>query len=66
VNYVSLSDEETRVVFADEAAEIFAELDASGQQDVVNRPLNIVSSDAPPSAFIHEHIANLDIIAVGD
>lgn len=66
MNYVSLSDEETRVVFAEEAAEIFAELDSSEQQDVINRLLNIVSSDAPPSAFIHEHSANLDIIAVGD
>ena len=63
---VPLSDEETWVIFAGEAFEGLAELDASGQQEVITRLLNIVSSDAPPSSFVYECIGNLDIITVGD
>lgn len=63
---VPLSDEETRVIFAGEAAAGFAELDASEQEEVIRRLLNIVTSEAPPSSFVYEHIANLDIITVGD
>lgn len=63
---VSLSDEETRVIFAGEAAAGLAELDASQQEEVLQRLLNIVTSEAPPSAFVYEQIANLDIITVGD
>jgi len=66
VSYVSLSDEETRVIFAEEAAADFAALDASEQEEVITRLLNIVTSEAPPSSFIYERIANLDIITVGD
>jgi len=65
VSYVSLSDEETRVIFAEEAAADFAALDAS-EEEVITRLLNIVTSEAPPSSFIYERIANLDIITVGD
>lgn len=63
---VPLSDEETRVIFAGEATAGFAELDASEQQEVVNRLLSIVESEAPPSSFVYEQIANLDIITIGD
>ena len=63
---VPLSDEETRIVFAGEAAAGFAALDASQQEEVITRLLNIVMSEAPPSSFVHERIANLDIITVGD
>lgn len=63
---VPLSDEETRVIFAGEAAEGFAELDASEQEEVIRRLLNIVTSDVPPSSFVYERIANLDIVTVGD
>lgn len=63
---VPLSDEETRVIFAGEAAADFAELDASEQEAVLRRLLNIVTSEAPPSSFVYERIANLDIITVGD
>ncbi|WP_460921728.1 hypothetical protein [Salinarchaeum chitinilyticum] len=63
---VPLSDEETRVIFAGEAARCLAELDATGQEEIVSRLLNIVASDALPSSFVHERIANLDIITVGD
>jgi hypothetical protein len=66
VSRVSLSDEETRVIFAGEAAAGFADLDASQQEDVIRRLLNIVTSEAPPSSFVYERIANLDIITVGD
>lgn len=63
---VPLSDEETRVIFAGEAAADFAELDASEQEAVLRRLLNIVTSEAPPNSFVYERIANLDIITVGD
>lgn len=63
---VPLSDEETRVIFAGEVAADFAELDASEQEAVLRRLLNIVTSEAPPSSFVYERIANLDIIIVGD
>ncbi|CAM2996671.1 hypothetical protein [Halobacterium salinarum] len=66
MSYVSLSDEETKVIFAGEAATDFAALDASEQEEVITRLLNIVTSEAPPSSFIYERIANLDIITVGD
>ncbi|WP_136690058.1 hypothetical protein [Halorhabdus amylolytica] len=63
---VPLSDEETRVIFAGEAAANLSELDASEQEAVIQRLLNIVESEAPPSSFVYERIANLDIITVGD
>lgn len=66
MSYVSLSGEETRVIFAGEAAADFATLDASEQEEVITRLLNIVTSEAPPSSFIYERIANLDILAVGE
>lgn len=66
MSYVSLSDEETRVIFAGEAAAGFAALDASKQEEVITRLLNIVTSEMPPSSFIYERIVNLDIITVGD
>ena len=66
MNRVSLSDEDTRVIFGGEAFREFADLDAGEQMEVINRLVNIVASEAPPSSFVHERIANLDIIAVGD
>lgn len=63
---VPLSDEETRVIFAGEAAQSLADLDASGQEAILRKLLNVVASDAPPSSFVYERIANLDIISVGD
>lgn len=63
---VPLSDEETQVIFAGESFSGFAELDATQQQEVISKLLNIVTSDAPPSSFVYERIANLDIITVGD
>lgn len=66
MNRVPLSDEETRVIFGGEAVTDFAELDVSEQEEVISRLLNIAMSEAPPSSFIYECIANLDIITVGD
>lgn len=66
MSYVPLSDGETRVIFAGEAVDDFATLDASQQEEVITRLLNIVTSEAPPSSFIYESIANLDILTVGD
>lgn len=63
---VPLSDEEARVIFAGEALENFADLDAGEQEDVINRLLNIVTNEAPPSSFVYEQIGNLDIIVVGE
>lgn len=63
---VPLSDEETRVIFTGEAAQGLADLDPSEQEEVIRRLLNIVTSEAPPSSFVYERIANLDIITVGD
>lgn len=66
VSRVPLSNEETRVIFAGEAAEGLGKLDASEQEAVISRLLNIVTSEAPPSAFVYERIDNPDIITVGD
>ena len=66
MNYISLSDEETRVIFAGEALSIFADLDAAQQEAVIGRLLNIVTNDVPPSTLVYKRIANLDIFAVGD
>lgn len=66
MSHVPLSDEKTRVIFAGEAASGFAQLEATDQEAVIRRLLNIVTSEAPPSSFVYERIANLDIITVGD
>jgi hypothetical protein len=66
VSRVPLSDEETRVIFAAEAAKALGRRDAADQKAVITRLLNIVTSSAPPSSFVYERIANLDIIVVGD
>lgn len=60
-----LSDEETRVIFTEEAASNLAELDGSDRETVLERLIDIVTSDAPPSAFVHEQIGTLDILTVG-
>jgi len=43
----------------------FADLTPTMQEEVISRLLSIVTSEAPPSSFIYEEIANLDIIRVG-
>lgn len=63
---VPLTDEETRVIFAGEAAENFGSLEGSEQRDVLNRLINILESDVIPSSLIYERIGNLDIYTVGE
>lgn len=66
VGYIPLSDEETVVIFGDEARHGLQSLDAIQQEQVLNRLLSIVESKSPPSSFVYESIANLDIITAGD
>lgn len=63
---VPLSDDETRVVFSEEATANLSSLDADQQEQILRRLLNIAESQSPPSTFVREQIANLDIIAAGD
>jgi len=66
VSRIPLSDEETRVIFAGEAAANFGSLEGSEQQQVINRLVSILENDAVPSSLVHERIGNLDIYTVGD
>lgn len=63
---VPLSDEETRVIFAGEAAKNFGTLEGSEQKQVINRLVDILEHEAVPSSLVHEQIGNLDIYTVGD
>lgn len=62
---VPLSDEESRVIFAGEAASNFGALEGSEQKQVINRLVTILESDTKPSSLIYERIGNLDIFTVG-
>jgi DNA-directed RNA polymerase subunit F len=66
VSRIPLSNEETRVIFAGEAASNFGALEGSEQQQVINRLVNILENDAVPSSLVHEQIGNLDIYTAGD
>jgi len=66
VSRVPLSDEERLVVLAGQAGEDLRELDAGQQEQILQRLLDIVEADANPSAYVHEQIGELDIIAAGD
>ena len=63
---IPLSNEETRVIFAGEAASNFGALEGSEQQQVINRLVSILENDAVPSSLVHEQIGNLDIYTAGD
>lgn len=63
---VPLSDEETRVIFAGEAAGNFGALEGSEQKQVLNRLVAILKNEAVPSSLVHEQIGNLDIYTAGD
>jgi len=60
-----LGDEETRVIFAGEAAKNFGILEGSEQQQVISRLVDIAENDAVPSSLVHERIGNLDIYTAG-
>jgi hypothetical protein len=66
VNHVPLSDEKTFLIFAGEAKRNLDALDRGRQDAVIDRLSTVVESVAPPSAFVHERIGNLDIVTVGD
>lgn len=65
MNHISLSNEETKVIFSDEAFSNLASLDGTQQEQVLRRLLSIVESEMPPHSFIHEAIGNLDILTAG-
>jgi len=65
VSRVPLSDEESRVIFAGEAASNFGALEGSEQKQVINRLVTILESETKPSSLIYERIGNLDIFTVG-
>jgi len=65
VSRVPLGDEETRVIFAGEAAKNFGTLEGSEQQQVISRLADIAENDAVPSSLVHERIGNLDIYTAG-
>lgn len=66
MSYIPLTDEKSRVIFAGELVSNLNSLDADEQREVLNRLLTVIDSAAPPGAFVHEQIANLDIITEGD
>lgn len=63
---IPLTDEETLIVFAGEAASNLGSLEGSEQEQIISRLLSILESDAKPSSLIYERIGLLDIYAVGD
>ena len=63
---IPLSDEDTRVIFSNEAKDRLDRLEGSQQKQLLRRLLSIVEAETPPSAHLHEQIQNLDIIAAGD
>ena len=63
---IPLSDEDTRVIFSDEAMDRLGRLEGSQQKQLLRRLLSILKAETPPSAHLHERIQNLDIIAAGD
>jgi len=66
VSRIPLTDEETRVIFAGEAAANFGTLEGSEQRQIISRLVNILENEAVPSALVHEQIGNLDIYTAGD
>lgn len=61
-----LTDEKSRVIFAGETVSNLDSLDANEQRNVLNRLLTVIDNVAPPSSFVRERIANLDIIHEGN
>lgn len=62
---IPLSDEDTRVIFSDEALDRLDRLEGSQQKQLLRRLLSIVEAETPPSAHVYEKIQNLDIFAAG-
>ena len=62
---IPLTDEDSRVIFAGEAASNLDSLEGSEQEQVLTRLCAILESDAKPSSLVYERIGLLDIFAVG-
>lgn len=63
MGYVPLGgEEETHVVFAEDIPDHLDESSAAEQRDVFKKLHDIASSEAPPEAFVHERIRNIDIL----
>ena len=62
---IPLTDEDSRVIFAGEAASNLDSLEGSEQEQVLTRLCAILESDAKPSSLVYERIRLLDIFAVG-
>lgn len=62
---VSLTDDETKVIFSQEALRALDRFDADDQATVIQRLLDIVETPVPPGSFVREQIINLDIISFG-
>lgn len=65
MSYIPLTNEKSRVILAGETVSNLHSLDANGQRGVLNRLLTVIDNAAPPSSFVRERIANLDIIHEG-
>ena len=63
---IPLTDEETRIIFAGEAASNLRSLEHSEQEQIIKRLCAILESDAKPSSLRYERIGLLDIYAAGD
>ena len=63
---IPLTDEETRVIFAGEAASNLRSLEGSEQNQIISRLVDILERDTPPSAMVQERIGLLDIYTAGD
>lgn len=63
---IPLSDEETRIIFGEEAGEGLDALDAPQQEQVLRKLLDVMEGAAPPSKYVYEQIGNLDIYRKGD
>lgn len=66
MSWIPLTDEETRVIFAGEAASNLGSLEGSEQRQAINRLVSILENEANPSSLVHEQIGNLDIFTAGD
>lgn len=63
---IPLSDEETRIIFGEQAGNGLDALDASQQEQILRKLLDIMEGEAPPSTYVYEQIGNLDIYRTGD
>lgn len=63
---IPISDEETRVIFAENALSELSNCQPDIQKIILKRLLNIADNVSPPDQFVYKQIANVDIIRAGD